>query len=69
MVEYVWYRFIDQPAIARLGLNPDDLQRLQAFVEAWHAASGTLVSLDAAQFVTPPAGLEIGYVPIVIGQR
>jgi hypothetical protein len=79
-VEYVWYRFVDQPAIARLALSPSVLQRLQAFVEAWQAASGlsgitiappasgSLVSLDAAQLVTPPAGLETGYVPIAIRQ-
>jgi hypothetical protein len=79
-VEYVWYRFVDQPAIARLALSPDVLQRLQAFVEAWQAASGlsgitiappasgSLVSLDAAQLVTPPVGLESGYVPIAIRQ-
>ncbi len=80
-VEYVWYRFRDQPAIARLGLSPDVLDRLQAFVEAWHAASGLagltfappgsgiLVGLDPAQFVTPPTGMERGYVPIVIRQH
>lgn len=80
-VEYVWYKFIDQPAIARLGLAPDVLQRLQSFVAAWQAASGvagvtiapptfgTLASLDDALLVTPPAGLESGYVPIVIAQH
>lgn len=80
-VEYVWYRFTDQPAIARLGLGQDVVDRLQAFVEAWHTASGLagltfappgsgiLVALDPAQFVTPPVGMERGYVPIVIGQR
>lgn len=79
-VEYVWYRFADQPAIARLGLDSTVAQRLQTFVEAWQAASGTagvtipppaagtLVTLDPAQLVTPPAGLETGYVPIVIRQ-
>ncbi len=80
-VEYVWYRFIDQPAITRLGLSDAVLQQLQAFVEAWQAASGTdgvtiapptsgtPVSLDPALLVTPPAGLEQGYVPIVIAQH
>jgi hypothetical protein len=80
-VEYVWYRFIDQPAIAALALPDSVLQRLQAFVAAWQTASGTrgvtiaaptsgtLASLDPALFVTPPAGLEKGYVPIVIAQH
>jgi hypothetical protein len=30
---------------------------------------GSLVSLDPALIVKPPAGLEVGYVPIVIGQK
>jgi hypothetical protein len=29
---------------------------------------GTLAALDAALMVTPPRGLEIGYVPIVTRQ-
>jgi hypothetical protein len=28
-----------------------------------------LVTLDPALLVTPPAGLEVGYVPIVTGQQ
>jgi len=80
-VQYVWYRFVDQPAILRLGLADSVRQRLQDFVAAWQAASGTqgvtiaaptsgtLASLDPALFVTPPTGLEQGYVPIVIAQQ
>jgi hypothetical protein len=80
-VQYVWYRFVDQPAITRLGLADSVRQRLQDFVAAWQAASGTegvtiaaptsgtLASLDPALLVTPPAGLEQGYVPIVIAQQ
>jgi hypothetical protein len=80
-VQYVWYRFVDQPAIARLGLADSVRQRLQDFVAAWQAASGTqgmtiaapssgtLASLDPALLVSPPAGLEQGYVPIVISQQ
>jgi hypothetical protein len=30
---------------------------------------GTLVALDLLLLVTPPAGLETGYVPVVTGQR
>jgi hypothetical protein len=79
-VEYVWYRFVDQPAIARLGLTAETLDSLQAFVESLHAnsgtmgvslpapTSGTLAMLDPAQIVSPPAGLEVGYVPVVIRQ-
>ncbi|HEX7939188.1 MAG TPA: Ig-like domain-containing protein [Gemmatimonadaceae bacterium] len=80
-VQYVWYKFIDQPAIVRLGLSMATRDSLQAFVEAFHdqmglsgvtfapPTSGTLVSLDPTQFVTPPAGLTRGYVPIVIRQQ
>jgi hypothetical protein len=31
--------------------------------------TGSLASLDAALLVTPPAGLEAGYVPIAIKQE
>ncbi len=81
VVDYVWYRFVDQPAIARLGLSDAERQQLQAFVVSLHEHSGLaglaipapsagqLVSMDPALFVTPPAGLEFGYVPIVIDQH
>jgi hypothetical protein len=32
-------------------------------------ASGELAELDPTMIVTPPAGLEIGYVPIVTKQE
>jgi len=32
-------------------------------------SKGELVALDLALLVTPPAGLEVGYVPIVTRQR
>lgn len=79
-VEYVWYRFVDQPAIARLGLDPAVLTQLQTFVESFHDESGTqgitmapptsgeLATMDPALIVTPPDGLERGHVPIVIRQ-
>jgi hypothetical protein len=79
-VQYVWYRFVDQPAIARLGLSAAVRTKLQAFAESLHTRSGVngitlaapsspLATLDPAQLVTPPAGLEKGYVPVVISQR
>jgi hypothetical protein len=81
VVQYVWYRFVDQPAIARLGLSEDVRQRLQTFAVSLHThsglagvsfappSSGTLATLDAAQLVSPPPGLEVGYVPVVVAQR
>ena len=79
-VTYVWYRFVDQPAIARLPLSDDERAKLQAWAGRVHdqgtngltippPTSGHLVSLDPGQIVTPPAGLERGYVPIAIGQK
>ena len=78
-VTYVWYRFVDQPALARLPLTDDQRAKLQAWAERVHdqgingltippPSSGHLVSLDPGQIVTPPAGLERGYVPIAIAQ-
>ncbi|MGC4047209.1 MAG: hypothetical protein QM758_25710 [Armatimonas sp.] len=56
-------------------------ERLQKLIEGIHArwkpdqeylpppTAGKLVRLDSALRVTPPKGKEVGYVPIVIGQR
>lgn len=80
-VTYVWYKFINQPAIAQLGLDAVTLQNLQSLVEKMHAqygvngptlappSSGNLVSMDAGLLVTPPSNLSVGYVPIAIGQQ
>ena len=79
-VDYVWYRFRDQPALQGLGLSTNTLERLQAFAESLHReagvagvsfappTSGALAQLDTAQIVTPPPGLEAGFVPIAIRQ-
>jgi hypothetical protein len=32
-------------------------------------SSGQLVKIDPALIVTPPTGLEVGYVPIVVRQE
>jgi len=80
VVTYAWYRFIDQPSFQQFGWDEAKKARLQAFVEKIHAAwppdrdymppprRGALVSLDPALLVTPPPGLERGYVPIVTRQ-
>ncbi len=80
VVTYSWYRFVDQPSFQQYNWSDDRKARLQAFVEKLHASwpidraymplpsRGTLVSLDPGLLVTPPAGLEVGYVPIVTGQ-
>jgi hypothetical protein len=71
---------MDQPSFQQYGWSDEKKAKLQALVEKIHAnwpidreympppSSGELVSLDPALFVTPPPGLETGYVPIVTGQ-
>jgi hypothetical protein len=61
--------------------GPPDGDKLQAFVEKIHAhwptdrnymappRQGKLVSLDPALLVTPPKGMERGFVPIVTRQE
>jgi hypothetical protein len=80
VVTYWWYRFVDQPSFQQYGWSEAKKARLQAFVETIHASwsisrdymappgRGSLVALDPALLVTPPKGLEAGYVPIVTHQ-
>ncbi len=81
VVTYYWYKFIDQPSLQNFGWTAAEKARLQQRVELLHRnwaathefmappTSGTLATLDAALLVTPPAGLEYGYVPIVTRQE
>ncbi|MGQ9733116.1 MAG: hypothetical protein ACUVX8_17795 [Candidatus Zipacnadales bacterium] len=80
-ITYWWYRFADQPSLQTQGWSQEEKERLQRLVETMHRswspdrpclpppAYGSLVELDEALLLTPPAGLEIGYVPIVTSQR
>ena len=80
-VTYAWYRFVDQPSFQQYKWSKKKKEALQAFVVKIHQAwpitreympsptSGELVTLDPALFVTPPKGLELGYVPIVTRQE
>ncbi|MBX3378310.1 MAG: hypothetical protein KF678_15045 [Phycisphaeraceae bacterium] len=80
-VTYAWYRFADQPAMLNADLTPEERAEAQRRVELLHRAwtkdreylpppaTGSLASLDPALIVTPPRGLEIGYVPIAIRQE
>jgi hypothetical protein len=80
LVTYYWYRFIDQPSFQQYNWSKAKKEKLQAFVEKIHAewpidrdymappTFGELVSLDPALLVTPPRGMEVGYVPIVTHQ-
>jgi hypothetical protein len=80
VVTYSWYRFVDQPSFQQYNWSAEKRAKLQAFVESLHAnwpadrdymappTRGRLVALDPALLVTPPKGLEVGYVPIVTHQ-
>lgn len=80
-VHYAWYRFVDQPSFQQYAWSREKKEALQAFVEKLHRAwpidrdymapptAGALVALDPALIVTPPKGLEVGYVPIVTRQE
>lgn len=80
VVTYFWYRFADQPALLNADLNAEERERLQKRVEMLHRTwtrdreylpppkVGKLAELDPAVIVTPPKGLEAGYVPIVTRQ-
>ncbi len=77
---YYWYRFADQPALLNADLTDAERESLQKRVELLHRqwtkdrdylpppTAGKLADLDPAVIVTPPRGLEVGYVPIVTWQ-
>lgn len=83
-VTYYWYRFIDQPSLQQYKKVWSESQKaeMQSVVEKiqknWTANKEympaprdgkPLVSIDPGLLVTPPKGLEIGYVPIVTSQE
>lgn len=81
LVTYSWYRFVDQPSFQQYNWSDEKKAKLQSFVEDIHRhwpidrdymappTMGELVKLDPALFVTPPRGMEVGYVPIVTRQE
>jgi len=79
IVVYRWFKFVDQPALSRFKLNEQEKKSLQEAVikiqQTWKSnalmdgpSSGSLVEFDKGVLVTPPSGLEVGYVPIVVKQ-
>jgi len=80
VVTYYWFRFADQPALLNADLTDAEREELQRRVELIHRywkkdheylpppTTGELAELDPALLVTPPPGLEVGYVPIVTRQ-
>lgn len=81
VVSYYWYRFADQPAILNADLTAEEREMVQKRVEKLHRAwtkdrnylpppdVGKLAELDPALIVTPPSGMEAGYVPIATRQE
>jgi hypothetical protein len=79
-VTYYWYRFADQPAILNADLTDQEREALQVRIEKLHRAwkkdgeylapptVGKLADVDPALIVSPPAGMEAGYVPIATRQ-
>ena len=80
-VTYYWYRFADQPAMLKADLSDAEREVVQKRVEKLHRAwtkernylappdHGQLAEIDPALIVTPPKGLEAGYVPIATRQE
>lgn len=80
VVTYYWYRFADQPALLNADLTAEERETLQKRVEMLHRnwtrdreylpppTVGKLADLDPAVLVSPPKGLEVGFVPIVTRQ-
>lgn len=80
VVTYYWYRFADQPALLNADLTDQEREVMQARVEKLHRSwrkdrdylapptIGKLAELDPAVIVTPPKGMEVGYVPIATRQ-
>jgi len=80
VVTYYWYRFADQPALLNADLTDKEREALQKRAEKIHRtwkkdreylappAIGKLAEIDPALIITPPRGLEAGYVPIVTEQ-
>ena len=83
-ITYYWYRFIDQPSLQQYKnvWTEEMFSNLQDIVEKiqrnWTPDKEympaprdgkPLIAIDPALLVSPPKGLEIGYVPIVTRQE
>ena len=80
IVIYYWYRFADQPALLNADLTKQEREEMQRRAEMLHLywkkdleylpspLVGKLADIDPALIVTPPKGMEVGYVPIATRQ-
>ena len=76
---YYWYKFNEQPAILNSDMDETERAMIQKRVELLHQhwsiedrcfpePKQPIASLDEALIVTPPKGMEVGYVPICVHQ-
>jgi hypothetical protein len=81
-VAYRWYKFVDQPGLQQAKLSDTEKAFMQGRVETLHKMLPTekagwlkpgeaiknagIAAVDIAAIVTPPAGMEHGYVPIAL---
>ena len=79
-VVYYWYKFNEQPAILNSDMDKSERELIQKRVELMHKhwsiedryfpdPAQALASVDRGVIVTPPKGLEVGYVPICAHQQ
>ncbi len=79
-VVYYWYKFNEQPAILNSDMDAAERELIQKRVELLHEhwsidercfpePTQPIASLDDNLIVTPPKGLEVGYVPICVHQQ
>jgi hypothetical protein len=77
---YYWYKFNEQPSILNSDMDEAERELIQKRVELIHAKwnkndtsfpdpKEEMISLDNGLLVTPPPGLEVGYVPICVHQQ
>lgn len=79
-VVYYWYKFNEQPAILNSDMDQAERELVQKRAELMHKhwsikdkyfpdPAQPLASVDQGVIVTPPKGLEVGYVPICAHQQ
>ena len=80
-VTYYWYKFMNQPTLLNSDLTLAEREEMQKRVEKLHKewtitkeylpapTTGKLIDIDPGLIVTPPKGMEIGYVPIAVRQE
>lgn len=80
-----WFKFTEQPSLQRLNLTKKEKDFLQESIETLHkymepnaplnswlktpTSSRSLVTVDPKLLITPPEGMEYGYVPIIVYQE